>query len=661
MSSTPSIRISQHLRHPSSHPSYNPLHAASPMAIPNIQEAVPPPLPPPTFIPDLGTGHDPGWQWGNDPNSIDFGRAASVRPGSSLLGNAAKGPMRGREARSTQDNGGAAFARTVPSISTIIPPSYDHDMTDDNSDGDASASSAPKGDHRLQGTMQLEQRILEDSSQAYDKRLLSRIGGPNTPKRQSISFPSGTSLESSQQSQPDGERRDAHLRPLSMPERHGSFDSPGGSRWPPSSDAGFVEHGPPDHHHHHHHRPQTRRGSIQHEDTQSHRGSYDHSIFLQDDFPMEDAHPKQHERSPGFDDAAKAGLKRRASSPPRDVPREDRMSIASTTSQADLHRRPPHGSFSRGSPVSRFFTNHSVASPASSYGPRHNSLGSSFGLLSNASSVTSFGSGRVSPNALSPAVDSDLRPSIVYNAAKAANPPVIPYTPQHQHTSSSSSSSLGSQSVMRKMPTDSIMHSRNSSLSAGLYICECCPKKPKKFDTEDELKLHESEKQYTCAYCSNRFKNKNEAERHQNSLHLRRHSWSCAALSSVEAAFQPAPSGNGTDACGYCGEEFPSPASWAARHDHLNHVHKFGECNQTKKFYRADHFRQHLKHSHSGTSGKWTNTLETACMKIEPPPEKRVNHGAPIPHTAPTLIVPPTGLSCIQGNPGVIPETPHDT
>lgn len=50
-------------------------------------------------------------------------------------------------------------------------------------------------------------------------------------------------------------------------------------------------------------------------------------------------------------------------------------------------------------------------------------------------------------------------------------------------------------------------------------------------------------------------------------------------------------------------------------------MHKFGECNHAKKFFRADHFRQHLKHSHAGTSGKWTNMLENACMKDEPLPE----------------------------------------
>ena len=132
------------------------------------------------------------------------------------------------------------------------------------------------------------------------------------------------------------------------------------------------------------------------------------------------------------------------------------------------------------------------------------------------------------------------------------------------------------------------------------------------------------EKQYTCQYCPNRFKNKNEAERHQNSLHLRRHSWSCAALVNARDVFHlsasPTGSGPPPDACGYCGKEFSSdPVDWVARTEHLNHFHRFGECNQTKKFYRADHFRQHLKHSHAGSSGKWTNMLENACMRVESP------------------------------------------
>jgi hypothetical protein len=177
-------------------------------------------------------------------------------------------------------------------------------------------------------------------------------------------------------------------------------------------------------------------------------------------------------------------------------------------------------------------------------------------------------------------------------------------------------------------------------------------------------RLHESEKQYMCSYCKNRFKNKNEAERHQNSLHLRKHSWSCAVLSGIEAAFH-ASSSTGADVCGYCGEEFPNPPQWDIRAEHLNNIHKFGECNQAKKFYRADHFRQHLKHSHQGESGKWTNMLENACMKDEPPPEKRVSPivlAAPGGGQAPpALMVTTTGLPGSGDGHGTIEETPHDS
>ncbi|KAJ5603747.1 hypothetical protein N7537_006703 [Penicillium hordei] len=160
----------------------------------------------------------------------------------------------------------------------------------------------------------------------------------------------------------------------------------------------------------------------------------------------------------------------------------------------------------------------------------------------------------------------------------------------------------------------------------SLFICDCCPKKPKKFDNPDDLRAHEMVKQYSCPYCNHRFKNKNEAERHRNHLHLRRYSWSCATLITFQAAFNASISpynqtnvGPSHDMCGYCGEEFPNfpQADCNRRFEHLTTMHKFGECSNTKKFYRADHFRQHLKHSHAGTSGKWTDILETACMKEE--------------------------------------------
>ncbi|RKK79351.1 hypothetical protein BFJ71_g16258 [Fusarium oxysporum] len=167
-------------------------------------------------------------------------------------------------------------------------------------------------------------------------------------------------------------------------------------------------------------------------------------------------------------------------------------------------------------------------------------------------------------------------------------------------------------------------------IKVQFFMCECCPKKPKS--------AHEAEKRYECSFCGNRFKNKNEAERHKNSLHVRRHSWSCSALSGYDQAFHNSTTRPGeADTCGYCGDEFPrsgrgpgtvalsgdnpprhaTDQDWDERMRHLQEVHKFRECNSSKKFFRADHFRQHVKHSHAGTSGNWTTMLENACMLEE--------------------------------------------
>ncbi|KAM5359143.1 hypothetical protein ACJA88_015204 [Fusarium oxysporum] len=172
----------------------------------------------------------------------------------------------------------------------------------------------------------------------------------------------------------------------------------------------------------------------------------------------------------------------------------------------------------------------------------------------------------------------------------------------------------------------------------SFYMCECCPKKPKRFEAIEDLDAHEAEKQYKCSFCGNRFKAKNEAERHENSLHVRRHSWSCSALSEYDKAFQESTNRPGeADICGYCGDELPrsgcvpgtgtlsggnaprqaTDQDWDERIRHLEEIHKFRECNSSKKFFRADHFRQHLKHSHASTSGKWTTMLENDCMLDE--------------------------------------------
>ncbi|KAI1754844.1 hypothetical protein F4782DRAFT_463289 [Xylaria castorea] len=195
------------------------------------------------------------------------------------------------------------------------------------------------------------------------------------------------------------------------------------------------------------------------------------------------------------------------------------------------------------------------------------------------------------------------------------------------HNKSSNESFLEMPGLLnRKRSRGNLARGRNPQQT---FMCECCPKKPKKFDSAEALSAHEREKQYECSYCGNRFKTKNEAERHQNSLHIRRQSWACSELHEAGYVYAFRKSSNQTGdntTCCYCGTEISEASArddgnvlaeeiWDARLRHLKDAHKFGECNTSKKFYRADHFRQHLRHSHAAILGDGTGHLEAVCMK----------------------------------------------
>jgi hypothetical protein len=141
--------------------------------------------------------------------------------------------------------------------------------------------------------------------------------------------------------------------------------------------------------------------------------------------------------------------------------------------------------------------------------------------------------------------------------------------------------------------------------------------------------------------CQSRFKTAAEAERHMNAVHRRPESWSCARLGSPLDAFHSL-NADGViyDICGYCGRGFKQSGSGAGSggeagsnaggtrrqrdasvaaemEKHVRTDHVFGSCNRDKKFYRADHFRQHLKVSHMAVTGRWHKFLETACKVRE--------------------------------------------
>ncbi|CAN8104501.1 unnamed protein product [Discula destructiva] len=336
----------------------------------------------------------------------------------------------------------------------------------------------------------------------------------------------------------------------------------------------------------------------------------------------------------GYDNQLPPSLKRRASSPPPEDP-----TIRHVSSQGDLLRRRENvsrSSVSRSSPVPRLSVNPPQLQHGSISSVSSGDRSGSFGCLSTATSMTSSLSfGRRSPVGVSPAGVSPTEAATSPFAApntlnRSPRTTITPRATPHQRAPSSTASIVSP----RKL-TDPAVRPGGivGAKLQGFFMCDCCPKKPKKFESPEDLAAHEAEKQYECNVCGNRFKNKNEAERHQNSLHVRRHSWSCSALSTYDRAFHESTARPGeADTCGYCGEEFVrsgvSPAGhgrlateqdWDERVRHLGDHHKFRECNSSKKFFRADHFRQHLKHSHAGTSGKWTNMLENACMLEEEP------------------------------------------
>ncbi|KAL3468306.1 hypothetical protein BJX64DRAFT_1876 [Aspergillus heterothallicus] len=630
-----------------------PLQGPMPIRSNSMNNFAPPPLPPPPRISDLENGYDAGWIHANSRLQPGSTKLAPINPNSSLFGDHRRPdyavPRSDRMILDESDGRQSALpaSRSPEAHIKIEPPP----PADEGFRNSFSISGSI-----LEGEQKFSQRSVKDLSNAYDQHLLSKIGKPLSP-RQSVSL---------------GTENKASLSTLPIPSRgFSSLPSPAGSdvpsldvRWSGSSQSGGVSPGTKvawrdyigrrspsvesnapsstlDFEHSPFSRDCHRKGGTtpQYDDlsslpSRSNRGSYDQSVVsdMEGEFSMDETVPSRlfsvREATPPYLEASRSGQKRRASSPPREPIGNDKHALHTTTSNGDLSQRRTSGHpFGNNLSVNSGYASYGSLSAASSVSLRTTASYSS-AAPSMGSSITTVSTYDRSPGGLSPKSDLDAFHDKSITNASSSTGMLAHMAAQNVHDASLIDSASGNHS--RKMSFQTGMNAPKSAAPkiGGLYICDCCPKKPKKFDSPEELRAHAMEKQYSCLYCNNRFKNKNEAERHQNSLHLRRHSWSCAALQGYQLAFHPSPSaqtGSGAshDSCGYCGEEFPNfpQPDWDQRFDHLTTVHKFGECNNSKKFFRADHFRQHLKHSHAGTSGKWTNILENACMKEEAPPE----------------------------------------
>lgn len=207
--------------------------------------------------------------------------------------------------------------------------------------------------------------------------------------------------------------------------------------------------------------------------------SYDQEL----EFPLEETSrlrqfhidEGQHSRMNSFDNQSVVSLKRRASSPPV----ED-GALRHVSSQGDLLRR--REGTSRGSPAPRLSLNppHGSISSLSS-GDRSGSLG---GLSTATSMTSSLSFGRRSPIGLSPTETATSPFAAPNSLTLSPRSTIIPRTSVHQRGPSDQRNMVSP----RKLTEPTLRTPAGVGKIQGFYMCDCCPKKPKKFDTRDELR-----------------------------------------------------------------------------------------------------------------------------------------------------------------------------
>ena len=174
------------------------------------------------------------------------------------------------------------------------------------------------------------------------------------------------------------------------------------------------------------------------------------------------------------------GQKRRASSPPG-----EELALHSVPSSSDLLRR--RDGAARGSPTPRLSVIPQGSISSVSSAGRSNSYASNLSLTaSSVTSMNSFIPGRRSPGALSPGAMSPSEPGSC--SSPYATPMSLTTSPKssvartpHHRTLSEQNRALASPRKLSEIPKAA------GPKRQGFFICECCPKKPKKFDTADEL------------------------------------------------------------------------------------------------------------------------------------------------------------------------------
>lgn len=217
-------------------------------------------------------------------------------------------------------------------------------------------------------------------------------------------------------------------------------------------------------------------------------------LHLDDRAPLSlDPALQQYSSSPVIPSEVKLGMKRRASSPPPDSSHDDKATLQSVGSNSDFYQRNPNPasaahshSTNRASPVNRLATQHGSVSSTSSAGLRNGSYASSGGV-SVGSSLTSLSSNHdhLSPTSEYPYPQSHPERDSPYITSHPSPQSTLSHS--HPQPPSEKTPSAASRKMSSDTPTPRKQHNNPPNLQASMYICHCCPKKPKKFESKDEL------------------------------------------------------------------------------------------------------------------------------------------------------------------------------
>lgn len=483
-------------------------HGPLPIFSRSAMNTVPAQLPPPPRIRDLEDGYDTGWLHAQPERS-------AITPNSSLCSGHRRPKLKTHSDRMILDESegrqsGVPVSRNPETQINIQPPPP-------IVDGFPNSMPVNSAGSILKGERDFSLRSVKDSSNAYDQHLLSKIGNSLSPRgsisqgsdhRGSISaltVPSRTSSNLPSPGPSEGSALD--VRWFSSPQS-GGVSPRANMAWrdyvegrspsvesnapPPSAvdyDSSYMrEMG----------RRRYRGMTPSREDSislpsRSNRGSYDQGIFsdIEGDFPTDEPIPPRHftlrEPTPPYATGPRQGLKRRASSPPRDPITDDRRTLHMTTSSGDLSQRRMSGNHftNKLSVNSGHAPSQRTLSAASSLSIRTSGSYSS-ALSVGGSSMTSLSPyDRPSPGGLSPNSDLDAyhEKSILNPSSPAAHAPPRALsganTLEPPATDATGKMSMPPILSIPKPPAPKI---------SGLFICDCCPKKPKKFDNPDALR-----------------------------------------------------------------------------------------------------------------------------------------------------------------------------